>query len=116
MAQEKLRLKRLKKRVLASIASFGLLATMSPAVASSATASQTPASSHGAKPASVVSKLTTQNQASSNASMTPARVNSNVCAPNTSFGILENGQLRKINTANGQRRTWGQRIFGPLTR
>ena len=107
MAQDKLRLKRLKKRVLASIASFGLLATMSPAVASSATASQTPASSHGAKPASVVSKLTTQNQASSNASMTPARVNSNVCAPNTSFGILENGQLRKINTANGSTQNLG---------
>nr|WP_219401384.1 DUF11 domain-containing protein [Pseudoglutamicibacter albus] len=55
----------------------------------------------------MVSKLTTQNQASSNASMTPARVNSNVCAPNTSFGILENGQLRKINTANGSTQNLG---------
>lgn len=25
--------------------------------------------------------------------------NATVCAPNTSFGVLENGQLRKINTS-----------------
>ncbi len=107
MAQKNVRLQRLKKRALASIASFGLLATMFPAVASSATATQAPASSHSAKPASVASNLATQNQASTNAAMAPARVNSSVCAPNTSFGILESGQLLKINTADGTTQNLG---------
>ena len=107
MAQKNVRLQRLKKRALASIASFGLLATMFPAVASSATATQAPASSHRAKPASVASNLATQNQASTNAAMAPARVNSSVCAPNTSFGILESGQLLKINTADGTTQNLG---------
>ena len=80
---------------------------MVPAVASSATATQAPASSHSAKPASVASNLATQNQASTNAAMAPARVNSSVCAPNTSFGILESGQLLKINTADGTTQNLG---------
>ncbi|WP_369683164.1 hypothetical protein [Pseudoglutamicibacter cumminsii] len=80
---------------------------MFPAVASSATATQAPASSHSAKPASVASNLATQNQASTNAAMAPARVNSSVCAPNTSFGILESGQLLKINTADGTTQNLG---------
>jgi hypothetical protein len=51
----------------------------------------------------VLSLLALGLPAVSNSAPAHAAPNATVCAPNTSFGVLENGQLRKINTGDNPR-------------